>query len=409
MRILFIHTRGYHSSGPETYLTNMAQIFDKANIEYDLFCLEYSSNDLSYTLPDLPKPIGSPDLYRYSEQKLSILDKVRIQLGAIFRFDVYFRLKEVLKENRYDKIIVLQYFLKLSPSIFLAAKNSSVEIVFRQSDFGLVCARNTFCRDRVVCTECTQNQLRMVVNKCGGGRLSSLLLYFTYKLNHLLIRHANPTIVWTNQNSLSIGSKARVLDGLEHKLNYTPTGIISTDKMPAKKIYDFGCIGRISSDKGVDLLLEQLLRTSRLEFNFLFLGSVDPALTSLVDMVKEKHSGQVVFVNKVAKGAVSSYMNSCRYLVFTSSWFDNLPNSLVEAYSHGIPCLLPDFGCFSEFIPIESPGLGYIKGGELPLTAFANAAESEYMVMSDSVKHIADKKFSNDEHLRVILNECAVS
>jgi hypothetical protein len=100
----------------------MSQILDSESIDYDLFCLDYTKNDFDYRLPNLPKPIGSADVYRYSKQKLSIVDKVRVVLGSIFRFDVYARLDRVLSETNYDKIIVLQYFLKLSPSVFVAAK-----------------------------------------------------------------------------------------------------------------------------------------------------------------------------------------------------------------------------------------------------------------------------------------------
>ena len=74
MRILFIHTRGYHSSGPETYLDNMSRILRIENISYDLFCLDYSQNNFEYVLPDMPKPIGAANVYRYSDQKLSLRD-----------------------------------------------------------------------------------------------------------------------------------------------------------------------------------------------------------------------------------------------------------------------------------------------------------------------------------------------
>jgi len=408
MRILLIHTRGYHSSGPETYLENMAHIFDAAKIEYDLFCLDYSENNFSYILPDMPKPIGAASVYRYSDQKLSLRDKVRVLLGAFFRLDVFSRLNEALREKKYDHIIVLQYFLKLSPAVFLAAKRNSVKVAFRQSDFGLICARNTFYRDGAVCTQCTKNQLNMVANRCGGGLISSALLYITYKVNHLLIRYSNPVLVWTNRNSFNIGSKAKVLRGLEHTLNYTPVGIIASDKVPADKIYDYGCIGRLSVDKGVNFLLEQLLRMPKLDFNFVFVGGVDAELIGLVELVKAKHPEQTVFINKVPKMSVAGYMDSCRYLVFMSSWFDNLPNSLIEAYSRGIPCILPNFGCFSEFIPSQFPRLGYLKGSELPFGEFADIGNEEYRHMSESVRFISDTKFSNDQHLRVIFNETKI-
>jgi len=410
MRVLFIHTRGYHSSGPETYLDNMSHILKKENISYDLFCLDYNRNNFSYVLPDMPKPIGSADVYRYSDQKLLLRDKVTILLGSFFRLDVFLRLEKVLSEKKYDQIIVLQYFLKLSPAVFLAAKRSSVKVMFRQSDFGLICARNTLYRDGAVCTLCSKNQLNMVVKKCGGGLMSSALLYITYKVNHLLIRYSNPAIVWTNRNSFNIGSKAKALRGLEHNLNYTPEGIIASDKEARSyKIYDYGCIGRLSVDKGVDVLLKQLLEMPKLDFNFIFVGNVDVELIDLVMLVKSKHAEQIVFIDKVPKKSVAGYMDSCRYLVFMSSWFDNLPNSLIEAYSRGIPCILPDFGCFTEFIPPRFPHLGYVKGSNLPLDEFADISNNVYSHMSESVRLISDTKFSNTQHLKVIFNETKIN
>jgi hypothetical protein len=103
----------------------MSAILDAENISYDLFCLDYSENDFAYVLPNLPKPIGAEDVYRYSDQKLSLPDKVRVLLGSFFRLDVFSRLDKVLREKQYEQIIVLQYFLKLSPAVFLAAKKNS--------------------------------------------------------------------------------------------------------------------------------------------------------------------------------------------------------------------------------------------------------------------------------------------
>lgn len=405
MRILFIHTRGYHASGPETYLHNMTQILDSEGIGYDLFCLDYTKNDFDYLLPNLPKPIGSADVYRYSEQKLSIVNKAKVLLGSIFRFDVYVRLNKVLSETKYDKIIVLQYFLKMSPSIFVVAKKNAVEVVFRQSDFGLICARNTFYRDGAVCIECTKNQFNMVLNKCSGGLVSSALLYVTYKINHALIRFSKAEILWTNSNSFNLGRKSKALRKFVHTLNYTPVGIIASDKDQSYKTYDYGCIGRLSVDKGVDVLLQQLLQMPRLKFNFLFVGGVDFELVELVDAVKLKHGDQIVFIDKVPKEEVPSYMKSCRFLVFMSAWFDNLPNSLIEAYSNGIPCILPVFGCFTEFIPSHFQSLGYQKGNDIPLIKFQNIGAAEYEDISAAVRDVSKVKFSNFKHLSAIINE----
>jgi glycosyltransferase involved in cell wall biosynthesis len=407
MQILFIHTKGYHSSGPETYLQNMSRIFDLENVHYDLFCLDYDDNDFNNILPKMPKPIGSSKVYRYSDQRLSVRDKVRVLMGSIFRFDVNSRLDRVLKEKKYDKIIVLQYFLKLSPAIFWAAKKNSVEVIFRQSDFGLICAKNTLYRDGAICQKCTKNQFSMVVNNCGSGWIYSLFLYFIYKINHIFIRYANPTIIWTNQNSFNIGSQSRVLKRLNHSLNYTPIGIDAPVKIGSDKIYDFGYFGRISVDKGLDIFLEQLLRRPELKFNVIFIGNIDTKLIGLVNKVKIKHQGRIIFLGKVPRSSVSGYMDKCRYLLFMSNWFDNLPNSLIEAYSRGIPCILPDFGCFSEFIPSDFSSLGYVKGIEIPLDEFTLVDQEEYLQMSDSVRQICHNKFSNIQHLRIVLNEAS--
>ena len=38
-----------------------------------------------------------------------------------------------------------------------------------------------------------------------------------------------------------------------------------------------------------------------------------------------------------------------KFVIIPSKWFDNLPNTLIEAYSFGKPVIMPNHGSFKEF------------------------------------------------------------
>ena len=113
-KILIIHNRAFHESGPETYLINLMGLLEKNEIEYSIFAMDYQKNNLKNLANELPKPLGDPGNYNLSKQRLTFFEKVNIFFSSIFNFNAAKKLNLHLKENKYTSCIILQYLGKLS-------------------------------------------------------------------------------------------------------------------------------------------------------------------------------------------------------------------------------------------------------------------------------------------------------
>ena len=121
MRYLILHNRYFHVSGPETYLFNLKEGLESMGHTVDVFSLNYTKN-INNKSDLLPDPIGNKDHYSFRNQNLSFIEKFKIITSLFYRQEVYKKLNNFLSINNYDGAIVLQFWGKLSPSIFNSLK-----------------------------------------------------------------------------------------------------------------------------------------------------------------------------------------------------------------------------------------------------------------------------------------------
>ena len=125
-----------------------------------------------------------------------------------FRFDVYDKLNSLISNNHYDGVIILQFWGKLSPSIFKVLINRNIPAVLRISDFGLICGTNTLLRDNKHTEECINKNFGCIKNKCVDNSYSKSLvnklaqLYFKKKYSKKI------DFIFTCKNTQSIFHKA---------------------------------------------------------------------------------------------------------------------------------------------------------------------------------------------------------
>ena len=166
MKVLIIHNRYYHVSGPETYLFNLKKELEIYGHQADVFTLNYSKNIKSVFSNYFPNPIGNRKYYSFKNQNLSLFEKIKVITSLFFRFDVYDKLNSLISNNHYDGVIILQFWGKLSPSIFKVLINRNIPAVLRISDFGLICGTNTLLRDNKHTEECINKNFGCIKNKC---------------------------------------------------------------------------------------------------------------------------------------------------------------------------------------------------------------------------------------------------
>ena len=248
MKILLIHNRYYHESGPETYLFNLKKELIANGHEVLNFSLSYEQNKKNENEVFFPSPVGSKKEYSYQNQQLSLNEKIKIVENLFTNKSVKNKLNSLLDEKSVDFAIVLQFWGKLSPTIFKVLEKRKIKTVLRVSDFGLICGKNTFYRDSRICTLCTKNRLYSVHNKCvSGSYIKSLVNSFAQI--KFLNDYPSLNIICPSDNT----RRQFINSGFNERISklrlFTPESF-NTGKI-AKNRTDFSYVGRVSHDKGI--------------------------------------------------------------------------------------------------------------------------------------------------------------
>ncbi|SPB18945.1 group 1 glycosyl transferase [Caballeronia novacaledonica] len=152
-----------------------------------------------------------------------------------------------------------------------------------------------------------------------------------------------------------------------------------------------GMLGRVLPEKGIELLLEQLLADRTLDWTLAVGGSGDP---DYVEDIKAKYADpRVNFLGRVDP---PDFLSKIDILVVPSVWNEPFGLVVLEAYSHGVPVVGSSLGGIPEIIEPRSNLLFDVAS---PETLIGKIHEASAMLDDPSVhdrlrQHA--KKFSLD-------------
>ncbi len=102
-------------------------------------------------------------------------------------------------------------------------------------------------------------------------------------------------------------------------------------------------VGRLSAEKGVNVLLEAWKKLGNEE---LIIAGEGPEMENFVKQYGDLPN--VIFAGEKSRQDVLSLMKHCRALIFPSVWYEGLPLTLIEALATGTPVLASSLGAMQE-------------------------------------------------------------
>ena len=109
----------------------------------------------------LTKKMGKNNVYLY-EVKNDNINKLHLLFTIWFSPKHYFKVKRLIKKNGINIVHVHNFFPKMSPSVFFAAKFSGVKVLHTVHNYRFWCISGTFYRDQVgICEICTKNRFSL--------------------------------------------------------------------------------------------------------------------------------------------------------------------------------------------------------------------------------------------------------
>jgi len=376
MKILLIHYRYYQASGPERYLFNIKKLLESKGHEVIPFSLKYKDNNHSKMSKYFPEPIGSNGEFHYSlQENLHPLKQINMVKNAFFNSNVYHGLNRLIKYEKPDIAYVFQFWGKLSSSVIQCCYVNKLPVVLRLSDYGLICSKNIFYRDGRICTDCLDNKIHGALNKCVSNSVSKSIVNYLLLQNFYLSKIQNKinAIIVPSNKMYKIFSNTNNFKNI--LIKRIATFIPQNNKIRKRAInnetiYDFSYSGRIAIDKGVHVLIDALLELSKRKFypKTIIIGDNKNTYAKNLENICKNNKLDVSFTGHIKRSGVLNILIQSKFLVVPSVWYDNMPNSLIEAQSVGVPCIVSDIGSLPELITDEHNGFLFSPENSIELS-----------------------------------------
>jgi glycosyltransferase involved in cell wall biosynthesis len=266
-------------------------------------------------------------------------------------------LRGVIDRFRPDLIHLHNPYPSLGPAVHLEAQRAHVPLVMTVHNCRLRCPNGYMFTEGKPCRRCESgNYINAALHHCfadakqATSYATSLWIHrFLFHLDNKVSAFITPS-TFMHDRMLEWGFPPRVVNVVR---NFTDHH--SGDANPGSYgIY----VGRLSSEKGVDVLLEALKLAGDPPFRIVGDG---PMMLSLQDLAQRRHLSNTRFLGQLASDDVAQQLRDSRFLALPSLWDENAPLAALEALAAGRPLLITEGGGLPELVT-SGEGLSCRRG-----------------------------------------------
>jgi glycosyltransferase involved in cell wall biosynthesis len=301
-------------------------------------------------------------IYEYTLDNVQIPEMSSIALftKTVWNHQVYQDLRSLICKERIQIAHFHNTFPLISPSAYYACKAEGVPIVQTCHNYRLVCPNGMFLRQGQICEDCVGKSVPLpsIRHQCYRGSRAASIGVATMLTLHRLAR------TWSRQVDVYIAltefARQKLIQGgiPAEKIRVKPNFVHPDPGMGDGKGGYALFVGRLSQEKGIDLLLsawQQISQTVPLKI----VG--DGPLASEVAAASDRISG-LSWLGSKSIDEVSALMKEAMFLVFTSKWYEGLPRTIIESFAAGTPVIAPNLGSMSSLIEPGETGLHFEAG-----------------------------------------------
>jgi len=289
-----------------------------------------------------------------------LFGQMRAFFTGIYSFSSKRIMRRLLVEYKPNVVHVHNLFPLISPSVLSVCRETGVPVVMTVHNYRLVCPNGLHMPKAryEICEKCCRGrEYWCVLRNCEQSYFKSLgYALRTYTARRLGFFKKNVTLFaclteFQRERLITEGYRA---DRIRVIPNMYPTG--AEVEVDQKESGDFvAYAGRISPEKGIDLLLSAAERLPSIPFRLA--GSYE-AMPHLVG----KAPVNVSFLGNLDEGRLADLYGKSRLLVLCSRCFEGFPMTIVEAMVHGRPVIAPRIGGIPEIVDDGVTGLLFTPG-----------------------------------------------
>jgi glycosyltransferase involved in cell wall biosynthesis len=328
MRVLVAHTFYRNPGGEDRYVRQ----------QVSLLSTRHDVRLLSRTNVNLKQSIRTAARMTFSARERSAVDR------AIDTF-------------RPDVIHLHNPYPSFGPVVHLAAAAHGIPLVVTAHNFRLRCPNGLMFTEGGPCRRCEDGAYaNAILHHCFVARSQSLAYASALWMHRFVFRLEQMVDVFIAPSRFMSERLERwgiAPDRVALVRNYTDIEPGSAEP-GTSGMY----LGRLSKEKGVDVLLRALRAAGDPPFRIVGDG---PAAGSLRALAAELRLHNTVFTGLVERDQVVRELRDARFVAFPSSWDENAPLAALEAMAAGRPLLVTRVGGLNELVE-EGAGLSCAVG-----------------------------------------------
>lgn len=271
-----------------------------------------------------------------------ISDKIKGFTAGIYSHSGVKGIKKILRKEKPDIINVHNLYPFISPAALFECKKAGIPVVMTVHNFRLICPTGLFMRNGKPCEQCLdrKNEWSCIKYNCEHSIFKSI----GYTLRNVYAR-------WTKAYLRNVDMFACITEFQKKKLieaGYDKNKItVIPNSIDAPCSYTLttggyiAYIGRLSYEKGYDLLVE--VARKHPEIKFCFAGAQREQKNTDIP-------SNVEFAGYLQKDKLLEFIQKARFIVIPSRCYEGFPMAILEAACHGKPAIAPNHGGFTEII-----------------------------------------------------------
>ncbi len=342
MKILLVNNYHYLRGGSERAYFDLSNLLkDEGHEVFHLSTINpknQTSNSEDYFIKDC-------DL----SKKYPLFKKISIFSRMIYNFEARKMARKIVREKKIDIVHLHNIYHHLSPSIIKVFKKNKIPVIESLHDYKMICPNYKMFNNGKVCTKCVHGAyLNCLKDKCiDNSRFKSLVLTIEAFVNKKRYREVDLFLCPSKRQKeffVKAGIKEEKLMVLPH---FFEGKNFDNEKNYEEKNYLL-YYGRLSREKGVDVLIEALVGLS--EKRLLIVGEGDDK-KRLEKLVLDKGLDDRIEFKPWASGdSLVRIIKEARAVVFPFVWEEVFGYTLLESLFLGKLIIASNIGAVSEII-----------------------------------------------------------
>jgi len=318
------------------------------------------------------------------------------------------KMEALIQETKPDVAHLHNIYHQLSPSILRPLRKHRIPTVLKLADYKLICPNYLLMTRNGVCERCKGHKYyQAVLQGCvKNSRVKSALCAIEAYAHRAWNIYSSGVDVYIAPSRFMKQKMTEFgLDG--ERIAHLPNFLNLEEYEPSSSFDSyFVYSGRLEANKGIMTLLKAVSNSQVARQFELRIAGDGEQRAALEAYCRKNGIDNVRFLGFLLPKDVKSLLRGAMFSVLPSLWYENAPNTVLEAYAHGKPMIGSRIGGIPELVEEGQTGLLFEPGNADELQQKIEhllTNPTQIVEMGRNARRLVEQTFGPDRHYQGLM------